>query len=283
MQSTQVIIIEPRRGWSFPRLGEVWEYRDLLILFVRRDLVARYQQTILGPIWYMAQPILTALLFAVIFNRVAGIQTNGVPPILFYLAGLAGWAYFSQTLTTTVTAFSAHSHMFEKVYFPRLLVPLATILSSLGAWAMQVVTYFIVLMIYWASGTWHQQHFPWETLICLPLLAVYTAVLSLGINLWIISLTMKYRDFTQVFYFIAQLWLYATPVIYPLSQVPTKWRDLFLLNPMAPVIEMYRHILLGAGEIWCEGWAVSILITLGILISGCFMFDRTQKTFVDTI
>jgi lipopolysaccharide transport system permease protein len=283
MQPAPTIVIEPRRGLAFPRLGEIWEYRDLLWLFIRRDLVARYQQTVLGPLWFALQPVLMAILFSIIFSRVAGIGTAGVPPILFYLAGLAGWSYFAQNLTSTAGIFSAHASMFSKVYFPRMLVPLSTTLSNLGGWVVQVITFIVIAVIYSASGVWVPARWPWEAVFWLPALAVYTAMLSLGVNLWLISLSVKYRDLTQVFHFMAQLWFFATPVIYPLSGVSPRWRDFFLLNPMTPVVESCRYALLGVGEVWVEGWMVSATVAGLVFITGAVLFDRAQRTLVDTV
>ncbi|SRR5581483_2898354 len=275
------IVIEPNRGWMRIDWRSLWEYRDLLLLFVRREFVSKYKQTILGPAWFVLNPLLTAAVFAVFFGRVAKIPTDGIPPGLFYLCGLLAWSYFSQVVTTGAATFQAHTGLFSKVYFPRLTVPLSVVISTLCAFALQLITFFGFFLYYKlcvpeASGlrpTWH--------VILLPLLLVQTAALSLGVTLWMTAATVKYRDLMHLNQFIMQLWMYATPVIYPLSQMPVKLTWLAWINPMCAVEEAFRLSLLGRGTLH-PGYVVSsIVVTLLIFYSGVLFYQRIERTIAD--
>jgi lipopolysaccharide transport system permease protein len=277
------LVIKPTRGWLKLDLGEVWRYRDLLVLLVHRDFVAKYKQTILGPAWFVLQPLLMTAVFTIIFGAVAKIPTDGLPPMLFYLTGLLGWSYFAQTFTNASGTLVNNAGLFGKVYFPRLVVPLAGAASNLLAFGLQLATTLVV----WG---WFKLFTPLggrfgmtEAIVWLPLLVVQIAALSLGVGLWLSALTSKYRDFAFLTPLIVQVWMYATPIIYPLSQVGERWRWLASINPMAMPIEALRLMLLGQGAVTPGYLAVSISVTVALLLSGLLLFNRVEKTFVDTV
>lgn len=277
------IVIKPTKGWFKLNLADVWRYRDLLTLLVHRDFVAKYKQTVLGPIWFVVQPLLTTLVFTIIFGKVAKIPTDGVPPMLFYLCGLLGWNYFAQTFQGTSNTLTGNVGMFGKVYFPRLVVPLSIIISAFMAFSIQLVT-FLCFWTYFKFATpfGASLHLGWQVL-ALPLVMVQIALLSLGVGLWLTSLTAKYRDFAFLIGFITQIWMYATPVIYPLSQIPEKWRWIAAVNPMAMPVESIKYMFLGQGTISVGYIAISIAVTLFLLMSGVVVFNKVEKTFVDTV
>ncbi|HPB83655.1 MAG TPA: ABC transporter permease, partial [Spirochaetota bacterium] len=259
------------------------EYRDLLWLLVRRDFVAKYKQTILGPAWFIIQPLLMSLMFTVIFGRVANIPTDSLPPMLFYLCGMLAWQYFAQCLKTTSTTFVHNMHLFGKVYFPRLIVPLAVVISNMLAFFIQLITFACFWLYYkyfTAAGSLIQVR---PSAVLLPLLFLQTAALGLGVGLWMSSLTAKFRDFIHLSEFLTQLWMYATPVVYPLSLLSEKWRWVSILNPMSSVVECYRLALLGSGVMTFRYMAVSALITAVLLLSGILLFNRVERTFIDTV
>lgn len=275
-------IIEPTRGFRFVSWRELHEYQDLMWLLVWRDIVSRYKQTVLGPLWFVVQPILTTLVFTVVFGKVAQIPTGGVPPILFYLCGLLGWNYFSGTLQSTGNTLVSNANLFGKVYFPRLIVPLAGAISNLVAFAIQLLTFagfFIAYKISPQNGlfTFHC------SIIFFPLVVLQVVLLSLGVGLWLAALTTKFRDFSVLSGFVVQLWMYGTPVIYPLTQIPLRWRVLVCINPMTMPTECFRQMLLGVGTTTTSLVIVSVAVTLLTVISGVFVFQRIEKTFVDVV
>jgi len=277
------LVIRPSRGWFNLNLGDVWRYRDLLLLLVHRDFVAKYKQTVLGPAWFILQPLLTTVVFTVIFGKVAKIPTDGLPPVLFYLAGLLGWSYFAQTFQSTSGTFVANSGLFGKVYFPRLVVPLAAVMSNLLAFALQLGT-FLCFWSYYKFFTIAGGSFGFNgAIICFPLVVLQIAALSLGVGLWLSALTAKYRDFVHLSGFMIQIWMYATPVIYPLSQIPKSWRWLAVLNPMTMPVETIKYMLLGQGVVVPSYLAVSLAMTALFLVSGVLVFNKVEKTFVDTV
>jgi lipopolysaccharide transport system permease protein len=277
------VVIRPTRGWFHLNLADVWRYRDLLFLLVHRDFVARYKQTILGPTWFILQPLLMTVVFTVIFGTVAHIPTDGVPPMLFYFAGLLGWNYFSQTFQNSSGTLVANAGLFSKVYFPRLVIPLSIVISSFLAFTLQLAT-FLSLWCYFKTFTSAGAMFGFSgAIVWLPLLLVQIAALGLGVGLWLSALTVKYRDFTFLTGFIIQVWMYATPVIYPLSQIPEKWHWVALLNPMAAPLETLKYMFLGHGIIISAHIAVSIMTTLLLLVSGMLVFNRVERTFVDIV
>jgi len=274
------LTIRPVSGWFDIRLGELWRYRDLIMLFVRRDFVAIYKQTILGPLWYLIQPIMTTLIFTVIFGKVAKIPTDGLPPVMFYLSGVVAWRYFADSLEKTSTTFVSNAHIFGKVYFPRLTVPLSVVISNLIAFAIQLLLFAGFWIYFYAKGTAIHLQF---AVLFLPLLILQMAFLGLGCGIIISSLTTKYRDLTQLVGFGVQLWMYATPVVYPSSIIPEKYQWLMALNPMASIIETFRYAFLGVGTVNISNVVTSVVMTLVILLAGVVLFSRIEKSFMDTV
>lgn len=282
-QHNYEIIIQPNRSWFYIDWREFLHYRDLLFLLVRRDFVSKYKQTILGPTWYVIQPLLMTLVFTIIFGKVAKIPTDGLPPMLFYLCGLLAWRYFASCLSATSTSFTANAGLFGKVYFPRLIVPLSVIISNLFAFAIQLVT-FLCFLLYFKYFTPTSANIkPNLFIFALPLLLLQIAAISLGVGLWLSALTAKYRDFQFLMGFLVQLWMYATPVIYPMSMVPEKWKPILFLNPMAPIVELYRYAFLGAGTINPNYLIISTSISIFTLLTGILIFNKTERTFIDTV
>jgi lipopolysaccharide transport system permease protein len=276
------LVIRPTRGWFQLGLGELWHYRDLLLILVQRDFSAKYKQTILGPAWFVLQPLLTTVVFTIIFGQIAKIPTDGLPPVLFYMASLVAWNYFAQTFQTTSTTLVANANLFGKVYFPRLIVPLSAVISNLIAFAIQLGT-FLCLWLYYKLFTAASGFAISSTIVFFPLLLLQLAALSLGAGLWMTSLTVKYRDFVHLSVFLIQLWMYATPVIYPFSQIPGRWQWVAALNPMAMPAEAMRIMFLGKGTVEPVYLAISAGVTLAILLSGAMLFSRVERTFVDTV
>lgn len=277
------LVIQPTRGWLKLDLGEVWRYRDLLFLLVHRDFVSKYKQTVLGPAWFVIQPLLMTLMFTVIFGRVAKIPTDGLPPMLFYLTGLLGWNYFAQIFQSASTTLVSNASLFGKVFFPRLVVPLAGVISNLMAFGLQLLT-VVVAWLYFKLFDPAGARFGLSlSALWLPAIVVQVAALSLGVGLWLSALTAKYRDFAFLTPFLVQLWMYATPVIYPLSQVPAEWRWVSAANPMTMPVEALRLMLLGQGSVAPAYVLVSVVTTIGLLLSGAVLFNRVEKTFVDTV
>jgi lipopolysaccharide transport system permease protein len=277
---TWTMVIRPRRSWFDLRLDELWAYRDLVALFVWRDFVAQYKQTILGPLWYLIQPILTTLTFTLVFGRLAGLSTDGVPDFLFYMAGAVVWSYFSACLTKTANTFTGNAAIFGKVYFPRLAVPVSVLFSNLIAFAIQLGLFVAFLAYYMASGA---AVAPTAWLLAMPLLLVLMAGLGLGIGIIVSSLTTRYRDLQFLVAFGAQLLMYATTVIYPLSAVPEKYRWVLVANPMTPVVETFRYAFLGQGTVEPAHLAYSAVCTLAVLLIGVLLFNRVEQTFMDTV
>ena len=276
------VVIRPNRSWLSIDWRALYEFRDLLVLLVRREFVSKYRQTILGPAWFILQPLLTTVVFTGMFNQVARISTDGVSPTLFYLCGLLGWNYFSQNFTVAAATFTTNSALFSKVYFPRLLVPLSIVISNFAAFALQLATFFAFYVGFKLAGTGGNTHLSWAAAL-LPLLVLQTAAISLGASLWMAALTAKYRDLTHLIPFIIQLWMFASFVIVPLSAVPAKWQWVAQFNPMASVVEAFRFSLLGVGTLTPVSITTSALITLLVLFSGIFLFQRTERTFIDTV
>lgn len=274
------LVIEGRPSLFDPQIGEVWRYRDLLLMFVKRDFVSFYKQTILGPIWFFLQPLFTTIIFTFIFGNLAGLSTDGLPQPLFYLAGVTAWNYFSECLTKTSTVFKDNQNIFGKVYFPRLIMPLSIVTSNLVRFGVQMLL-FVAMMIYYAA-TGGQFHITWAVLL-FPLLILLMALLGLGLGLIITAMTTKYRDLSFLVSFGVQLLMYMTTVIYPLSAAPDKYRYLLELNPMTAVIETFRLGFLGQGTVTAWSLGYSTLAALVILLAGVVIFNRTERTFVDTV
>lgn len=277
------LVIRPGGDWFDLDLADIWRHRDLLVILVEREFISKYRQTILGPAWFVLQPLLMTLVFAVIFNGVAHIPTDGAPPMLFYLAGLLGWNYFAQTFQTTASTFVANAGLFGKVYFPRLVVPLSTVIANFLAFGLQLAT-LIAVWAYFKFLTPAGGHFGLDpSLVWFPAIVLQLAALSLGAGLWLSALTTKYRDLNFLIPFLIQIWLFATPVIYPLSRVPERWRWVAALNPMSVPTEAMKRMLLGVGGVTAPFVAISAGVTLVLLLSGLALFSRVEKTFVDTI
>jgi len=262
-------------------VGELWSYRDLTLLFVRRDFIAQYKQTILGPLWFFLQPLFTTFVFTIVFGRIAKIPTDGIPDFLFYLSGVVCWSYFSVCLTETSDTFFKNAGIFGKVYFPRLCVPLGIVISNVFKFAIQFALFVAVL----AYTRWHGASVVPSLygVVLLPVLVIQMALVALGCGILVSALTTKYRDLSLVVQFGVQLWMYATPVVYPLSQIPERYRLLFSVNPMTNVIEGFRWAFLGTPSPEIGQVAVSLLVTAGVLLTGLALFNRVEKTFMDTI
>jgi lipopolysaccharide transport system permease protein len=277
------LIVEPSRGWLKIPWNELWEFRDLLVLLVQRDFISRYKQTILGPLWFLLQPVIMTLVFAVIFGRIAGIPTDGIPTPLFYLCGLLGWNYFAQNITTGGGTFINNSHLFGKVYFPRLLLPVSIVVANVVSFALQLIP-FLVFFAYFKvfSDQANAISLHWAILL-LPLPLLHLAVLSLGVGLLMAASTAKYRDLFHLNQFIVQLWMFGTPIIYPLSKVPPHWQWLIQLNPVTVPVESLRLILLGRGTLQPTAVVISLAVTFLLLVAGLAAFQKVERTVVDSV
>jgi lipopolysaccharide transport system permease protein len=277
------IIIKPTKSWFGLDLAEIWRYRDLLFLLVHRDFVSNYKQTILGPLWFIIQPLITTIIFTIIFGKVAQIPTDGMPPMLFYLAGLLGWNFFSRTLNGTSSTLVSNVGLFGKVYFPRLVVPIAAVVSNYIALAIQLVTFLCFWTYYkFFSSVGPSIHIGWD-ILAFPLVILQISALALGVGLWLSALTAKYRDLAFLTATIIQLWMYATPIIYPVSQIPEKWRWVSSLNPMEMPVVAIRDLFIGQNISPIGDFGISITMTLFILATGILIFNKVEKTFVDTV
>lgn len=280
-------VIKPRNKLLEVNLKEIWNYRDLLTLFVKRDIITSYKQTILGPLWWIIQPMMTVIMYMVVFGGIAGIPTEGVPQPLFYLGGVCMWQYFSDCLNKTSNTFLNNAGIFGKVYFPRLIMPIENVISNLVRFCIQVGLFAVVYVIYAIIGT---AACPNWYLLLFPLLVVMLAGLALGFGIIISSMTTKYRDLQILFSFIVSLWMYATPIVYPLSQVKGKivagfdLYNIMLLNPVTPIIETFKHGALGASEFIGWGWlAYSFGFMMVLIALGVIIFNKVQRTFMDTV
>jgi lipopolysaccharide transport system permease protein len=273
-------IIRPVTGWFDIHLGELWRYRDLIMLFVRRDFVAVYKQTILGPLWFLLQPLFTTIVFTVIFGKIAKIPTDGLPQVLFYLSGIVVWNYFANCLNKTSDTFVANAGIFGKVWFPRLSVPISIVISNLITFAIQFVLFLCFWVYFLLNGSTVN---PQPLILILPLLILQMAALGLGCGIIVSSLTTKYRDLTYLVGFGVQLWMFATPVVYPISRIPARFQWIIALNPMAPIIELFRYSFLGAGTLIPWQIGLSIVNTVIILFIGIILFSRIEKSFMDTV
>lgn len=274
------LIIEGKASLFDLRLDDVWRYRDLLLMFVKRDFISFYKQTILGPLWFFIQPIFTTIVFTFVFGNLAGISTDGLPKYLFYLSGITTWNYFSDCITKTSTVFRDNANIFGKVYFPRLIMPLSIVVSNLVRFGVQFLL-FISMMLYFGikGANFHMTN----AVFLFPILILLMALLGLGLGLIITAMTTKYKDLTFLVTFGVQLLMYGTTVIYPLSAAPEKYKYLIELNPMTFVIETFRYGFLGTGQFTINGLIYSSIVTITIFISGVVIFNKTERNFVDTI
>lgn len=274
-------IIKPKRNWLDVNLRELWQYRDLIVLFVRRDFVSVYKQTILGPIWLFIQPLFTTAIFYFIFNKVARIPTDGVDPILFYLSGITLWTYFSDCLNKTSNTFVSNAGIFGKVYFPRLTTPISVVISNLIKLGIQVLL-FVLIFGYETIFQDVKINTNW-TLLLLPYMIFLLAVLGLGLGIIFSSLTTKYRDLGFLLGFGIQLAMYATPVIYPMSYTEGKMTTLISLNPLTSILENFRYSFFGVGEFDISGLIYSSVVSFVTLFLGIIIFNRVEKSFMDTV
>jgi lipopolysaccharide transport system permease protein len=274
------MILRPKKSLFEVNLKEIWQYRDLVALFVRRDFVAKYKQTILGPIWFVIQPLLTTLMFVVVFGNIAGIPTAGIPKILFYMSGIVGWNYFSTCLNDTSQTFLKNASIFGKVYFPRLAMPLSIVMSNLVSFFIQFIFLLCFLLYFFLKGA--DINTGYEVLL-IPILVMMIAGLGLGFGIIISSLTTKYRDLTHLVSFGVTLWMYATPIIYPLSEIPDRYRIFVLANPMTPLIETFKTALLGIGSVNYSHLLYSLVFTVVLLVAGILIFNKVERTFMDTV
>ena len=277
------LVIRPSSGSLKLNLKDVWKYKDLLWLLVRRDFVSFYKQTILGPVWFFLQPVFTTIVFTLVFGRLAGISTDGLPQPLFYLSGITAWNYFADCLMKTSTVFKDNANIFGKVYFPRLIMPLSIVVSNLIRFGVQMILFLLVMVLFVFKGT--PFHVSWAIAL-FPFLLLLMAALGLGTGMIISALTTKYRDLAFLLGFSVQLMMYATTVIYPLSTVIIKYpkyRLLFEANPMTPIIETFRYGFLGKGSFSWGALGYSTLITGVLLIAGIIIFNKVEKNFVDTV
>ena len=283
------IVIKPKDKLFSVDFKELWAYRDLCSLFVKRNIITRYKQTILGPAWFVIQPALTVIMYMVVFGGIAGIPTDGVPRPLFYLAGTAMWNYFSTCLTSTSNTFVSNAGIFGKVYFPRLVMPVASVISNLLTLAIQFGFFVVVYIVYAFVDSSCTAHLTWYALL-LPVLIMMMAGLALGFGTIFSSLTTKYRDLQVLLSFLVQLWMYATPIVYPLSQtgsmrfmgVPV--HTFMCLNPVTPVIETFKYGFLGCGEFVGWRWMIYSFVFMCLLLGvGIVVFNKVQKSFMDTV
>lgn len=275
------IIIKPKRSLLDIDFKQLWSYRDLLIMFVKRDFVTVYKQTVLGPLWFFIQPVITAIMYTFIFSRIAKISTDGLPPILFYISGTVCWSYFADCFNKTATVFRDNQNIFGKVYFPRLITPLSIVVSGLLKFGIQLLLFICILFFYkYVKGA--NIHFQMEILL-FPLLIVLMGFLSLGFGMIITSLTTKYRDLIFLLQFGIQLLMYATPVIYPLSTMSEEYKWLIVLNPMTSIIETFRYGFLGTGSFSWIYLGYTAVFTIVIFAIGTLIFNKTEKDFMDSI
>lgn len=273
--------ITAKRRWMDFNLKELWRYRDLILLFTKRSFILIYKQTILGPAWIVLQPLLTTLIYTVVFGGIAGISTDGVPQLLFYMGGTAVWTFFSTCLNKTSTTFVSNASVYGKVYFPRLVMPISNVLSAVVNFGVQLVMFLCFWAYYVITGQVAPNY--WGIAL-LPLVMIYLGLLSLGLGILISSMTTKYRDLTLLVTFGVQLWMYITPVVYPISSMGEGFlRTVVMINPVTCAVEAFRWIFLGSGSMDPMNWIISTATMLVMLFGGIIVFNRVEKTFMDTV
>lgn len=276
-------VIKPKERLLQVDFGELWRYRDLCSLFVRRNITTQFKQTILGPLWYLIQPLMTVVMYMVVFGGIAKIPTDGLPQPLFYLSGICLWQYFNDCLSKTSSTFTANAGIFGKVYFPRMVVPISTVISNLLRFAIQFGLFLVVYAIYQFFVIPGQIHTNWYALL-LPVLVLMLAGLALGFGILFSSMTTKYRDMTLLLDYFVRLWMYATPVIYPLSTITNaKLRLVMSLNPLTGIVEAFKYGMLGEGQFSWLMLAYSFTFMVVLLAVGVVIFNRVQRTFMDTV
>ncbi|KAF0130603.1 MAG: lipopolysaccharide transport system permease protein [Bacteroidetes bacterium] len=279
-QENWSMVMRPKKSLFEVNLMELWQYRDLITMFVKRDFVAKFKQTILGPLWFIIQPLLTTLMFVVVFGNIAGIPTDGIPKVLFYMTGIVGWNYFSTCLNDTSQTFIKNASIFGKVYFPRLAMPISIVISNLVSFAIQFVFLLGFLIYFIVVGT---DVMPGIEVLLIPFLVLLIAGLGLGFGIIISSLTTKYRDLVHLVTFGVTLWMYATPVIYPMSEIPEKYKAFVMANPMTPIVETFKTALLGVGTVNYMSLLYSLAFTVVLLAVGILIFNKVERTFMDTV
>ncbi len=278
-------VIEPKNGWFDLHLKELLQYKDLVFLFVKRNFVSMYKQTVLGPLWAVIQPLLTTVVFTLVFGNIAGLAADGVPSFIFYLSGTILWTYFNQCLTQTANTFVANRQTLGKVYFPRLVMPISTVMSNLISLVIQF-TFMVIFLIYYVVTD--QGCEPNLFILMTPLIVLQLALLSLGCGVIISALTTKYRDLAMLVTFGTQLWMYASPIAYDMGSMAVfapggKYHTLFMLNPITPIVNLFRYAYLGLGEMEWIFYGISWIITLVVLFIGIILFSKVEKTFMDTV
>lgn len=273
--------IDSKKRWFELNLKEVWQYRDLILLFTKRSFVVTYKQTILGPAWIFLNPFLTSIIYTVVFGGIAGMSTDGVPQLLFYLCSNAIWIFFSSCVTKNATTFTSNAGVFGKVYFPRLTMPISNVLSSIVQFGIQMILVAVFLVYYVAVGAVRPN---WEAFLLIPVVLVHLGMLGLGCGIIISSLTTKYRDLSILVGFGVSLWMYITPIVYPISQLGDGLlKTVLLINPVTAPVEVFRYAVLGQGTIMPGALAFSGGLTVVILLLGIMIFNRVEKTFMDTV
>lgn len=280
MSEKWTTIIKPKTGWFDINLKELFQYKDLITMFVKRDFKTLYKQTILGPLWIVINPLFTTIMYTIVFGTIANISTDGMPQIVFYMLGTTIWTYFSTCLTMTASTFTGNAGIFGKVYFPRLVTPISIAISRVINFAIQFILFICFAIYYHLKGA---PIHPNIYILITPFLLIQLACLSLGFGIIISSLTTKYRDLAVLVGFGVQLWMYATPVVYPASQIGGKLKILMMLNPVSPIVESFRYAFLGSGFIPWNFLGISIVTTLVVLFIGVVLFSRVEKTFMDTV
>ena len=273
--------ITSRRKWFELNLKEVWQYRDLILLFTKRSFVVTYKQTILGPAWIFLSPLISSLMYAFVFGGIAGIGTEGIPQMLFYLLSNAAWVYFSTCVNKNAGTFTNNAAVFGKVYFPRLTTPISNVLSAVIQFAVQMLMVFIFLIYYLIIGAVHPNWWAW---LLIPVVLVHLGLLGMGFGIIVSSLTTKYRDLSILITFGVQLWMYVTPVVYPLSEIGVGWmRTIVQINPVTAPVELLRYAVVGQGTVDLFYYALSWVVTILVAVFGIIIFNRVEKTFMDTV
>ena len=272
--------IKSKTGWFDIDLKELWQYRDLIWLFFKRNYSTKYKQTILGPLWLVLNPVITVTLYSLVFGGLGKLSTDGVPHFVFYLCSNALWSFFSISLTQTSTTFTANAAIMGKVYFPRLVMPISSVLTGMLDLMIQLGILIVVMVGYWVTG---YRFALGPNLLLAPVLIVQAGILGLGCGIIVASLTTRYRDLAVLVSFGVSLWMYATPVVYTAGLIPEKYLGLYMLNPMSPIMECWRNAVIGSGSFYWGYWATSWVVTLAVLTLGVVLFSHIEKTFMDTV
>lgn len=280
MEEKWTTVIKPKSGWLEINFKELIQYKDLIFLFVKRNFSVQYKQTILGPLWFLINPLLTTVIYTIVFGSIAGLSTGGVPQFAFYLCSTAIWQYFSTCVTQTSNTFVGNENIFGKVYFPRMTMPISTVIFSLINFGVIFIVAVIVNVFYALTG---ESVSIGVAFLIVPLLVLQTAILGLGTGIIISSLTTKYRDLAVLVSFGISLWMYATPVVYDVVELTPKMKEIVMLNPMSPIVCNFRYAMLGCGQLEYKYWSISWGVTLFILMIGIILFNRVEKTFMDTV